>query len=271
MSPARMRGFSLVEMVVALTIAGIVVGFAASLLVTPVQAYMTQSRRADLSGSAEAAARWISEDVHRALPNSVRAANLGANNVVLEMIDVQAVRIYRHAGGEGDILDFTIADNQFEVLGAPEVTSTYVVVNHDQNVAGRNAYAFDNVIATVDSGTFNPSALTIPLDSPVQFVDEPSLTNRRAFFLSGVTRYDCDMNSGTLRRYTNLPLTQNIAAVGAPFTIIARDVTACRFVPTPGTAQHGGLLLLEITISRVTNGATDSLRVLKQVKVEHAS
>ncbi|MGH8186685.1 MAG: PilW family protein [Steroidobacteraceae bacterium] len=267
MSRARLRGFSLVEMVVALTIAGIVVGFAASLLVIPVQAYMTQSRRAELSGSAEAAARWISQDVHGALPNSVRAANVGPSNVVLEMIDVQAVRIYRHAGGEGDILDFTIADTQFDVLGAPGVASTYAVVNN-QGVAGRDAYALSDVIAQLN--IVDPLSQTVPLAAAFQFVGGPS-ANRRAFFVSDVTRYDCDLNSGTLRRYMNLPLTQNIAAVGAPFTVIARDVTACRFVPTPGTAQHGGLLLLEITISRVTDGATDSLRVLKQLKVEHAS
>jgi MSHA biogenesis protein MshO len=263
----RSQGFSLIEMVVALTIAGIVVGFAASLLVTPVQAYMTQSRRADLSGSADAAARWISQDVRRALPSSVRAGMVGANNVVLEMIDVDAVRIYRHAGGEGDTLDFTVADNQFGVLGAPGVAATYAVVNN-QGVAGRNAYALSDVIAELN--IVDPLSQTIPLDSAFQYVGGPS-ANRRVFFASGVTRYDCDLNSGTLRRYTNLPLTQNIGVVVAPFTVIARDVTACRFVPTLGTAQHGGLLLLEMTVSRFTNGATDSLRVLKQLKVEHAS
>jgi MSHA biogenesis protein MshO len=228
---------------------------------------MTQSRRADLSGSADAAARWISQDVRRALPSSVRAGLVGANNVVLEMIAVDAVRIYRHAGGEGDTLDFTIADNQFDVLGAPGVASTYAVVNN-QGVAGRNAYVLADVIAQLN--ITNTAAQTIPLNPAFQYTGGAS-ANRRAFFVSGVTRYDCDLNSGTLRRYTNLPLTQNIGVVVAPFTVIARDVTACRFVPTLGTAQHGGLLLLEITISRVTNGATDSLRVLQQLKVEHAS
>jgi MSHA biogenesis protein MshI len=46
----------------------------------------------------------------------------------------------------------------------------------------------------------------------------------------------------------------------------------CRtFTTRPGTADHGGLLLIRVTVSRVTNGATDTLRVMKQLKVEDAA
>jgi hypothetical protein len=53
--------------------------------------------------------------------------------------------------------------------------------------------------------------------------------------------------------------------------LIARDVTGCTFTTRAGNTDHGGLLLIRVTISRVTNGATDTLRVMKQLKVEDAA
>jgi MSHA biogenesis protein MshO len=266
---ARQHGFTLVEMIVVLTISVLVVGFIVSFVSVPVQAHMAQSRRADLAASAEAVAYWVSQDVRGALPNSVRVGAVGGRPLV-EMIDVAAAAIYRDTGAEGDTLIFTAPDNQFDILGLPASAATHVVVNN-LGTAGRNAYAMANVIAPAN---VNVASSTIALTPTFRFAG--ASPNRRAFLVnpaSAVTRYECDLAARTLRRYDSRPIAAGIAAMpaGTPSRLIARDVTACTFTRRAGNTEHGGLLLMQVTISRVTNGATETLRVMKQLRVEDAA
>lgn len=266
---ARQRGFTLVEMIVVLTISVVIVGFIATFVSVPVRANMAQSRRSELAASAESVAHWMSQDVRGALPNSVRIGAVGGRPVV-EMIDVATVAIYRDAGAEGDTLIFTAADNQFDVLGVPAVAATHVVVNN-LGTAGSNAYLLANVIAPAN---VNVASSTIALTPAFRFV--AASPNRRAFLVnpaSAVIRYECDLAARTLRRYDSRPIAAGIAAIpaGTPSRLIARDVTGCTFTRRAGNTQHGGMLLMQVTISRVTNGAAETLRVMKQFKVEDAA
>jgi prepilin-type N-terminal cleavage/methylation domain-containing protein len=262
----RQSGFTLIELVVALTISVVIVGFVAMFVSVPVQAHFAQARRSELTAFADAVTHWMSQDVRGALPNSVRTGAVGGR-LVVEMIDVAAVTIYRDAGIEGDTLNFAAADNQFDILGLPAVAATHVVVDN-LGTPGRDAYALANVIAPAG---INVASSTITLAPPIQF-PSPS-AHRRAFLVSpatAVVRYECDLGARTLRRYDNLPVTAGIVALaaGAASQLIASDVTACTFTRRVGTTEHGGLLLIRVTISRATNGAAESLRVMKQFKVE---
>jgi MSHA biogenesis protein MshO len=263
-SMQRSRGFTLVEIVVALTVSTIIAGFAAIFISAPVRSHIAQTRRAELAEAAQSAARWIGQDAGAAVANSLRAATV-SGRAVLEMIPVVGISIYRHAGTEGDILNFATNDNQFDVLGEPGVTATYVIVNN-LGVAGANAYALANVIAPATI-TANSSRITL---TPA-FRYAAASPNRRAFLASNVTRYECDPSARTLRRYTGLPITSTIALTGAASTLIATDVSACRFVIVPGNTQHGGVLIMEITLSRAASGDTENLRLLRQIKVENAA
>jgi hypothetical protein len=129
-----------------------------------------------------------------------------------------------------------------------------------------------NVIAAANMATNNA---TITLSDP-SFRFAAHSPHRRAFLVSpaiATIRYECDVGAGTLRRYDGLPLTGAMGALpgGTPSRLISSDVAACTFTPRPGNAQHGGLLLIQLTISRASNGATDSLRLHKQLKVEEAA
>jgi MSHA biogenesis protein MshO len=260
----RSRGFTLVEMVVAIALSAIIAGFAAMFLSTPVRSYIAQTRRSELAESADIATRWITRDAAAAVSNSLRAGTV-SGRVILEMIPVVAVAIYRHAGTEGDTLNFAAPDSQFDVLGAPGVSASYVIVNNlGVAVAGANAYALTNVIAPA---SINANSARINLTPAFRFA--AASPNRRAFLASNVTRYECDLTARTLRRYTGLPITPTLALTGAASTLIASDVAACRFVVTPGNTQHGGVLVMELTLSRATNGDVENLRVLRQIRVEN--
>ncbi len=270
---ARQAGFSLIELVVALMLSTIVVGFVASIITVPAQAHFAQARRSELAAEAEAVTHSMSQDFPRALPNSVRTAVVGGRAVV-EMMSFASVEMYRDAGMEGDplVVDPVLPpDDRFDVLGFPAAVTTDVVINN-LGIPGQSAYELANVITPATMATNNA---TITLTDPA-FRFAAHSPRRRAFLMSAanaVIRYECDPGAGTLRRYDNLAVTGAIAPLPAatPSRLIARDVTACTFTPRPGNSEHGGLLLIGVTISRATNGSTETLRVMKQLKVEEAS
>jgi MSHA biogenesis protein MshO len=256
----RHGGFTLVELLVTVTISAIVVGFVATFIGVPVQSHLAQVRRSELAASTEAVGLAMSRDVSRALPNSVRTGFVNARPAV-ELIAFSGVVLYRD-----DTLNTGTPDTAFDTVVAPPVATSHVVVS----VAGQDPYAPASVMApaTIDAST------TITLNPAFSFPAQS--TNRRAFLVaapSAVIRYECDLAAGTLRRYDGLAVTPLMTPLpaGTPSRLIARDVTACTFTPRPASTEHGGMLLLQVTTSRVTNGATDSLRVMKQIKVEEVA
>lgn len=74
----RSRGVSLVELIVVITISGIIAAVLGNIIVRPIQGYESQVRRAALVDAAEMAVRRLGRDIRQALPNSVRIRDNGA-------------------------------------------------------------------------------------------------------------------------------------------------------------------------------------------------
>jgi MSHA biogenesis protein MshO len=279
MSPLRQRarGFTMIELVVSIVIAAIVAGFVAMMIGTPVQAYLATSRRADLSDGAESAMRSIDDEVRRALPNSVRAASIG-NLRILELIRVSTALSYREIWPERTAMQFNTPIGQFSVLEPAAFAAGQHLVIDNRRTAGRSAYSLTNVItpATTTIATSTTALGTdITLSPPFRF---PSYMNRsanqRAYIVPalGVIRYECDLGAGVLRRYDQLPIVNSIQILTAPSTTVASDITACRFQVRPGNVEHGGVAIVEITVSRAASGSgTERLRMVRQIRVENSS
>jgi len=79
----RSRGVTLIELVVVITISGIIATVLGVIIMRPIQGYEAQVRRAELVDAAEMAVRRLGRDIRQALPNSVRIRDsLGnVNNV----------------------------------------------------------------------------------------------------------------------------------------------------------------------------------------------
>src|SRR3954467_15248671 len=121
----RMRGMTLIEMVIAMAIAAIVVGISI-FLVTPLQESVDTTTRAELTDIADNALQRISRDVRLALPNSVRA-----NGTAIEFIPLRTGGRYRAApagpfrpapagactGVSDDHLVFDAVDGCFKSIG----------------------------------------------------------------------------------------------------------------------------------------------------------
>lgn len=271
-SAPRSRGFTLVELVISMVLAAILAGFVAMMIGTPVDIYLAQSRRAELSDSAETAMRSLREDVRKALPDSLRPANINGSPV-LDMIEVLAVANYRTDWTTGEPLQVGSPDQVFDAVTAITVASPirYLAVGHS-NDNGSDVYApttISGVITPAMNITLNGTGTQVTLPAPFQFTTK--LPTQRAYLLGGVTRYQCDSATRELRRSRDSAISAAPSAVVAPYDVIARNVAACSFRVRNGKAEHGGIAIVEITISRATNGNTETLHMFRQLKVENIS
>ena len=270
----RERGFTLIEMTVAIVIGAILTGIIASFIATPMNAYFAQQRRSELNDSTESAVRSLTADIAGALPNSIRVTTIGARRII-EMIPVDDSSLYRDVASPGD-QDLNVAsfESQFDVLRPLNIGPISRVVIGNRTAAAQSAYqAVGRVITPVGmaSSVAGPP-FRVALNPTFQFGNASA--QRRVYVVSTATQYHCDLTNRTLVQYRGLPIAAAITVPAAGGVIVARDVTACTFafvaapIP-PATPSHGGIATLLITISRAVHGNTDQLRIAHEVAVRN--
>lgn len=94
----RVCGVTLIELVVVITITGIIATVLGSFILQPIQGYQAAVRRAELVDAAELALRRTARDIRLALPNSVRVTSSGGQFMV-EMINTMDGARYRDGPG----------------------------------------------------------------------------------------------------------------------------------------------------------------------------
>jgi prepilin-type N-terminal cleavage/methylation domain-containing protein len=80
----RQSGFSLIEMVVAITVLGILSTSAAVFLRGPITSYFDAERRADLADAGALAMAKLTQDISRAVPDSAVVTSLGGGRYQLQ-------------------------------------------------------------------------------------------------------------------------------------------------------------------------------------------
>jgi len=301
LSASSSTGFTLVELVVALTISAILVGFIAMFVSAPVDAYFDQSERAALNESTEAISRSFARDLRTALPNSVRIRNAGTRSIV-EMLKVETISFYFPSGAlglpptqEARELDF-VAGDTFSVFGRLDPSATtnpysvpYLVVsNHGSGVTGRDAYRLADVITPGSvSVTRDPLTQeeTVVLPAGFGFMT-PALapaTINRIFVVSGPIAYICNSaaNVRTLRRYhqysisPNIPTSETSAQLtggGTESAALATNITSCNFRCGGGGANVDvcqDTLVFEVAVHRATASGNEVIRVLEQIPLDN--
>jgi len=264
------RGFTLIEMVVVITLVGVVMIAVSAIMTQPFQAYQSMDRRVELVDAADTALRKVARDVRTALPNSVRV-----NGNAIEMVNVVNAGRYRAQSGGTDHLDFTAADDTFYVLeDGFDVTDADAMVIYNTGQVGASVYEADATphVRTSLSTTFTTTDVgtetEIALGAAHQFAF-PS-PQHRFFLIDTPITYLCDTTAGTFTRYWayTLQVAQPTNAAAAPLStasnsLLAEHVAACSFTYSAGTATRAGLLTIDLQLS----DSGERIQLLHQVHV----
>jgi MSHA biogenesis protein MshO len=282
--PHVARGFTLIELVITITVGSIVVAFMALFIVMPMNAYSTQTQQAALVDAADSALRFMARDLRSALPNSVRVTS-GGTVTALELLATADGARYQDGGPVSNpalVLDFTAADGAFATtvpftqLTLPWTSSSYYLSIYNVGVPGANAYQMANVITpagttiSIAAGAAANQNL-VTLNPAFQFAF--GSPGKRVYLVSGPVSYLCDTAAATLTRYSGYTIAgaqpasaAALSAAGATAALIAANVASCQFTLTTGTAERNALATLTLQISQ--NG--QSVQLLNEVQVVNA-
>lgn len=266
------RGFTLVELVVVITITGIMAASITVFFVPAVTAYFDTRRRAEMTDTADTALRRIARDVRRAVPNSIRTVG----GQCFELVPTVAGGLYRRAAditnaGE-DPLDIATTDDGFDVLSqlsSVPARGDFVVIG---NQNGNDVYT-GVTVGTINNWTIAATAaeqLTrasrITLNPAKQF---PASYDGGRFQVVAANEqsvfYVCDAATRTLRRLVRNFTAVIPAACPAGGEILANNVSNCAFVYSvnPSATQGAGFVTmwLELTAGGETMSLSSGVHV----------
>jgi MSHA biogenesis protein MshO len=256
-SVTRQQGFSIIELIAALAITGIIATGLLLWISRPLEALQATHLRAAATDQADRVTARLKDELADALPNSLRIACGGR---CVEFIPVVDFGDYR-AAVPGDYLDFASLDERFDVLlpldSAP--ASGWQVVINNQNALSSgslSAYSSDSnnnrasIVAGTTAAQIHIAAKQFPAPSPTQ----------RFYIVDTPVSYLCQpsIDGGTFRRlssYTIQPAQPTNTSAG---DLLAGGVVECEFsLPQPN------LLTLRLTVG---GGAAEPVHYLAQLR-----
>jgi MSHA biogenesis protein MshO len=272
---ATQRGFTLVEMVVAIAISAVVVVFAALFIRAPIDAYEAQSRRTGLLADASAVWPRMERDLRRALPNSVRARRNGSF-MAIEMLTVEGHARYMATPDD----NFRVAGTGNGIFGTYGTGTNFRDVHlsvNNRGTVGADAYSMTGSMTPVidvrvlpGGGPPGGGVARLNLSTPANFTagDSP---RHKIYLVNGAVSYLCDEAQGTLRRYTGYTIAANQAARdepadfnGANSELVAQGLSACLFQ----ASNPGGVQAQTVAIHLTTTRANESVRLLHVSRAE---
>ncbi|MCP5268280.1 MAG: prepilin-type N-terminal cleavage/methylation domain-containing protein [Zoogloeaceae bacterium] len=266
----RQRGVTLVEMIIAIVITGILVSMASMFGRWQIQSYFDVSSRAALADAGDTALRRMARELQDSLPNSVRVSGN-----FLEFVPIRDAGRYRAESGGGagdDPLDFgSSTDNTFDVFGPTvNIAAGEQLVIYNLGLAGSDVYAgTSRRAATAGTGlskvTFAPAGTQFPFPSP-----------RNRFHVVGQPMtFECAPNAGNpalgvVRMRWNYGFLAAQPVLPASFgagssAVLVSGVASCAITYAPGALQRNGLVSIRLALAN--DEGSERIELLHQVDV----
>ena len=269
----RERGVTLVELVVVLTIIGLVVSIGATLVGRVVAGQQETRGRLTLALAADGAVARVADELQAALPNSVRVATSGSETWV-EWIPILDAGRYRAAvdtvaAAPGDPLDLEDpADTGFDVIGSTIAAAPAgsQLVLHNLGTPEADAYAGSNRrggLVLTGAGRHLAFTAAGPL---------PASTGSQRFFVSGSPlTLACRAVGGSfeLRRYSGYGWqaaqpSGDAALAGATSALLLAGLDRCSAAYSAALANIG---LLNLRLGLADGAAR--MDFLQQIAVDN--
>lgn len=282
-------GFTLVELILVIALSAVVVVMVSSVLSRPLEGFVAQSRRAELTDLASTALNRMARDIRLALPNSVRRPD----SQTLELLPIHEGGRYRASFGVGAMRHDPprCADSgpcSIEVV-SPGLDATRVAEAKWMAIyhigassqgdgvwppGNANIVAVPSVI-TPTGVDFSLGGSQLTLDSDAAgFAFKYASPHRRFYLLREVVGYRCDNpgtdangdGTGVLRRAVFNTLAAGYTYSAANSAVLVDSVASCTFTYVPGTSTRSGLVSLRLGLKKKGEGIV----LLQQVHVDNA-
>ncbi len=286
MGHARANGFTLVELIVVLTIVGVLAVLGSVIIVQPFLATEDISRRGQLVDSADLALERMAREIRLAVPNTVRIASIGDRTAV-EFVPTLTGGRYRRYNDPGtnddDPINLGPASDTFDVLGGlpqfgeagtggttcGEADATCMNI-YNTGQSGFNLYDGDN-LARISAKAAGPPHQTLTF-TEVGSGAGPTFRShspRQRFYLfDTVMSFVCDTGTGRLTLHQDYGLNGSQSTTpGGDTGLVTDGVQSCSFDYQGGTATRSGLLTIVMRFARSEGGA---ITLFKQIHVLNA-
>jgi MSHA biogenesis protein MshO len=279
------RGFTLMEMVLAIIILGIVGTSFGVFIIPAVNAHLALQNRAALIDSAEIALRRMARDIRIALPNSVRVSNSVTDGFAIESIPTVDGGRYCVSGeanctaGAQELL-IASSDTDFDILGCFQSSfNTASGSTAYRLVVGDSTGALYSASGTSAVMTPSSTAITVSVSngggggagacgassganttyrhhialSAGQTFPNPS-SRRRVFVIQTPVTYVCNKSAGTLTRYSGYSIsatqpTPTSPPAGGSSALVTDKVANCSVSTSTATVQTQGFVSLSISLT----------------------
>jgi MSHA biogenesis protein MshO len=272
-------GFSLVELIVVITITGIIASVIGAFIAGPIEGFFDQARRAGLVDAGQLALVRMGRDLRAALPNSLRIS--GGDLELLVALDGDRYRS-EPPGLADDRLEFNAPDasfNTFRRLGAGQVLPAGLRLAVYPLGPNTGADPYNDAVLT-PAGTAIDLAATstvvgvteyrVGLNPAHRFPFESP--GRRVFLVQGPVTWRC--GGGSLLRFDGYAVAGTQAVppavpAGATMTVVVADIVqSCTFRYDPGTAQRNAVALLTLELAEPAAPA-ERVRLARQVHMNN--
>lgn len=262
----KSRGFTLVELIIVITITGILAAAVTVFLKPAIDSYMDARRRADLTDIADTALRRVAMDIRRAVPNSIRSVSASC----FQLVPTIAGGRYRMASDTVNDtpaplpctpsatcsapLDITQPVTRFDVLSPmsmiPANGDWVVIANQTAGdvYAGTSRAQINAAVSTPRAGdglhriSITSKQFSSGYDGG-RFVVVPNAEQTVFYSCVGQTLYRTSAGFGA---------NQATACAATTGAVVATDVAGCTFVydPNQGATQQSGFVWLRLELSR---------------------
>ncbi len=296
----RMRGFTLVELVMVIALAAVVAVMVSTVMSRPLESFVAQSRRAELTDLAANALERMVREIRQAVPNSLRSINgdqglellpiheagrYRGNQIDLDPVGAPLLNALRHDPPRclGDTCRIDVLS---PTLSAASVKAARWMVIYNIGAGSASApQAGGNVWAYGNPGVITPAGVAFDLASPPGqqlvlsgaqldgFGFAYASPQHRFYLVREVLGFRCvspgelDGNgTGRLERAAFDDLDIDAGDYAARSRMLANHVSACSIRYQSGTHARNGLVTIQLEIMK--DG--EKVNLLRQVHVDNA-
>lgn len=290
----RQRGFTLIELIVVISLLGVISLVSVGFITSTVQGYADLTRRDQLSSAVRVAVDRMSRELRNALPNSIRVS---ADGSCLEFIPSLAASVYVSVPLSASAASTSFSSVPYAVEPSSGRIAVYPIDSNGSDEPARPAS--NNPIYDLDSHSIISPLMQVgnvlqasagevsvllsashyfPADSPAKryfIVDEPV-----SFCVEGTDLYRYQGESGSSYSYAETQASQALlSGLSEPYRqLLASDVLSNPsgsqpFAFSDATLQRNGLVLFDLYVEDQDITAADrtqeSVRVQFEVHIKN--